>query len=306
MPNHRTRFFQTPDDQPVRGKLIGIGSAGCNIIEGVAYPSVAFSTSSADLVRSHAERKVLIGQDRLIGVSDSDPDLVRRLPSVVGHELLDVFNNTELAFLMCGLGGTTGSLGAKMFSSIAKAKGSMGIAFAATPFSVESLRRREVASNALSDLEKSCALCVEFDNDKLSSLAPNLPLSRAFGILNGIMLRPVMDLSKTMARNDLGVFRQVVGDATCGRFGLGLARGDERVERVVAEAMSSPWFDYDLKQATAAVAIYSAADPWDREMDKILAGIEQKLPGAKMLWGMYADPSLGERIRLSILLCRKR
>src|SRR3990170_7967402 len=86
MPNHRTRFFQSPDDQPVRAKLFGIGSAGCNIIEGVAYPTVAFSTSSADLARSHAERKVLIGQDRLIGVSDSDPDIVRRLPSVVGHE----------------------------------------------------------------------------------------------------------------------------------------------------------------------------------------------------------------------------
>ncbi len=122
MPNLRTRFFQSPDDQPVRAKLFGIGSAGCNIIEGAAYPTVAFSTSSADLARSHAERKVLIGQDRLIGVSDSDPDIVRRLPSVVGHELLDVFNNTELAFLMCGLGGTAGSLGAKMLSSIAKAK----------------------------------------------------------------------------------------------------------------------------------------------------------------------------------------
>ena len=306
MPNCRTRFFQSPDDQPVRAKLFGIGSAGCNIIEGVAYPTVAFSTSSADLARSHAERKVLIGQDRLIGVSDSDPDIVRRLPSVVGHELLDVFNNTELAFLMCGLGGTTGSLGAKMFSSIAKAKGAMGVVFAATPFSAESFRRREVASKTLNDLEKSCALCVEFDNDKLSSLAPNLPLSRAFGVLNSIMLRPVMDLSKTMARNDLSVFKQIVGDATYGRFGLGLARGDDRVERVVDEAMSSPWFDYDLNEATAAVAVYSAADPWDKEMDKILAGIERKLPRARTLWGMYADPSLGERIRLSILLCRKR
>ncbi len=306
MPNYRTRFFQSPDDQPIRSKLIGIGSAGCNIIEGVAYPTVAFSTSSADLTRSHAERKVLIGQDRLIGVSDSDPDIIRRLPSVVGHELLDVFNNTELAFLMCGLGGTTGSLGAKMFSTIAKAKGAMGVVFAATPFSAESYRRRDVASKTLNELEKRCALVVEFDNDKLSSLAPNLPLSRAFAILNSIMLRPVMDLSRTMARNDLGVFRQIVGDATAGRFGLGLARGDERVERVVEEAMSSPWFDYDLKQAAAVVAVYSAADPWDKEMDKILSGVEQKVPGTRTLWGMYADPSLGERIRLSILLCRKR
>lgn len=306
MPNCRTRFFQSTEDPPVRAKLFGIGSAGCNIIEGAAFPKVAFSTSSADLARSHAERKVLIGQDRLVGVTDSDPDVLRRLPSVVGHELLDVFNNTELAFIMCGLGGTSGSLGAKMFSSIAKAKGTMGLVFAATPFSAESFRRREVAMKALNDLERGCALCVEFDNDKLFTLAPNQPLSRAFSILNGIMLRPVVDLSRTMARNDLGIFRELVGDATYGRFGLGLARGDERVERVVEESMSSPWFDYDLKLATAVVAIYSAADPWDKEMDKILAGIELRVPGARVLWGMYPDPTLGERIRLSVLLCRRR
>jgi hypothetical protein len=70
--------------------------------------------------------------------------------------------------------------------------------------------------------------------------------------------------------------------------------------------MSSPWFDYNLNEVVAAVAVYSAADPWDREMDKILARIEQRMPATRTLWGMYADTSLGERIRLSILLCRKR
>jgi cell division protein FtsZ len=306
MPNFRTRFAQSTEDPRVRAKLFGIGSAGCNIVEGAQFPTVAFSTSSADLARSHAERKVLIGQDRLLGLSDAGPDLMKRLPTVVGHELLDIFNNTEVAFIMCGLGGVTGSLGSKLLTSIAKAKGAMGIALVAMPFSAESFKRREVATSALADLLGASAMCVAFDNDKLSSLAPNLPLSRAFGLLNGIMLRPVIDLCATMSRNDLSIVREIVGGATYARFGLGMARGDERLQRVVDESLSSPWFDYDIKEATAAIAVYSAADPWDKEIDKILGLLEGKLPSIRILWGSYADPRLGDRIRLSLLICRSR
>lgn len=303
MPNYRVRFSQSPDDQRVRTKLFGIGSAGCNIIEGAPFPAVALSSSAADLARSHAERKVLVGQDRLIGISDADPDLMRKLPSIVGHELPDMFNNTEIAFMMCGLGGTSGSLGTKLLSSIARVKGTTGIVLAATPFSAESIRRREVASKALHDILSISSLCVEFDNDKLSSLGANIPLSRAFGLLNGIMMRPVLDLSETMSRGDIPTFRQVIGDSTYSRFGLGLGRGDERVQRAVLEAVTSPWFDFPLANATGAIAIYSASDPWEKEAAEILSRLEGSMPSAKLLWGAYSDSSLGDRIRLSLLLC---
>jgi cell division protein FtsZ len=305
MPNYRTKLSSSSGDQPARAKLFGIGSAGCNMIEGAPFPTVAFSTSSADIARSHADRKVLIGQDRLVGAADAGPDLIKKLPSVIGHELFDVFNNTELAFMMCGLGGTTGSLGSKMFCSIAKAKGATSLVFAAMPFSAESIRRREMASRTVKDLVGLSSLCVVFDNDKLSSLAPNLALSRAFGLLNNIMTRPVVDLCATVSRNDIPVIRTVVGDAVYSRFGLGMARGDDRVQRTVSEALSSPWFDFDLKEVTACVAIYSSADPWDKEISSMLGALEERLPSASVLWGSYADAKLGERIRLSLLVCRR-
>jgi len=302
MPNYRTALSQGPDPQRARVKMIGVGSAGCNIIEGAQFPAVAFSASTADIARSHAERKVLVGQDRLLGLSESNPEMLRQIQEVVGHELFDLFNNTEIAFLMCGLGGVTGSLGTRLLCSIAKSKGAAPAVLAATPFSVESHRRRELAEASLRSLLGAATMCIEFDNDKLSALAPNLALSRAFGLLNGIMLRPVIDLCACVARDDMPQLRQAIGSSNYGRFGLGMARGDERVERVVSEALSSPWFDYDITQAKAAIVVYSAADPWDKEMERILGNIETKLASTNLLWGSYQDPSLGERIRLSVLL----
>lgn len=273
------------------------------MIEGAPFSTIAFSTSSADLARSHAERKVLIGPERLIGVVSSRPDALKHLQSVVGHELFDLFNNTELAFIMCGLGGLTGSLGARLLCSIARTKGATAIVLAATPFSVESSRRRDLASAAMGELRRSSTLAVEFDNDKLSALAPNLPLSRAFKLLNGIMMRPVLDLCAALSRDDIALLRQVLGSSTYGRFGLGMARGDERVQRAVDEALSSPWFDKGFDTVKAALAVYSAADPWDREAEKLLDALDARLPGVRIGWGSYRDPSLGERIRLSLLLC---
>ena len=269
-------------------------------------PTIAFSTSEADLARSTAERKFRMSPERLTGLSGPESAVVKLLPSIAGHEMLDLFNNTDMAFLMSGLGGATGSLGTKIFSLVARAKNVPSVSLVTCPFSAESIRRREVAEGSLNALIKNSDLCLVFDNDKLSSLAPNLLLSRAFGLLNGIMMRPVRDMCSTIGRPDLQTFRQAVDGSEYARFGLGLARGDERIDRVVGEAFSSPWFDYDVSVATAAIAFYCAADPWDKEAEAIVTRVEERVPSARLLWGTYGDASLGERIRLSLILCRGR
>lgn len=306
MPNIRFRFSGASADQPLRVKLFGLGSAGCNMIEGVPFPTVAFSTSSADIARSTSERKLQFGPERLVGASNTQHHILKHLPSIAGHEVVDVFNNTDMAFMFCGLGGLSGSLGAHLFSSVAEAKGTTDVILATTPFSAESIRRRELASKIMKELLETSTLLIGFDNDKLSALAPNMPISRAFSLLNGIMLRPVMDLTSVMSRMDVGVLRQTLGNSNYGRFGLGLGRGDDRVERVVDEAFGSPWFDFELSEVKSILAVYSSSDPWDKEFDKILGIVEARAPSASIASGSYKDESLKDRIRLSLVLCTSK
>lgn len=299
-------FSRPTNDQVMRAKLFGVGSAGCSIIENSRFPTVAFSTSIDDLGKSHAQRKVLVGPDRLVGVAHVRHGIIKHLTSVVGHELLDIFNNTDLAFLMCGLGGLTGSLGSQVLAEVCRAKGIPCIVVAATPFSVESIRRRETASRAIENLLKASMLCLVFDNDKLSSLAPNMPLSRVFAVMNSIMMRPVLDVISSLPRSELPSLKQVLGDSSYARFGLGLGRGDERVERAVMEAMDSPWFDFPLSEAEAALVVYSSADPWDREAERIVDQVKARLPNARIAFGSYADTTLNDRIRVSVVVARAR
>lgn len=300
------RFSQAEGGDRVRVKLVGLGSAGCNMLEGAQFPKVAVSSSPADLDRSSAQEKLLIGVDRLVALSQASHSVLKHVPSVAGHEVFESMNNADMVFLMCGLGGVSGSLGLKLFNSIAHIRGVVDVSLVASPFSAESIRRRNFAQKALREASEHSSLCVAFDNDKLSTLAPNLPMSRAFGLMNGIMLRPVIDMAAALSKADLPVMRQALADSRYGRFGLGLARGDDRVVRVVEEALSSPWFDFSLKDSKIAIAIYSASDPWDKEGEKIIAVLSERLGSGSILWGMYSDASLGERIRLSLVLCPQR
>lgn len=258
------------------------------------------------MARSSADKKLRMSPERLAGLAAPDASVIKQLPSIAGHELLDLFVNTDFAFLMSGLGGAAGSLGSRVFSVVARARNVPAASIVTCPFSAESIHRREMADRSLDILVKTSDLCIVFDNDKLSSLAPNLQLSRAFGVLNGIMMRPVKDICSAIGTSDISVLQKAVDGSEYARFGLGLGRGDERIERVVSEAFSSPWFDFDVRAATAAVVVFSAADPWDKEAESAISRVEEKLPSARLLWGTYADSSLRDRIRLSLILCRGR
>jgi cell division GTPase FtsZ len=299
-------FSESPSVERARTTLYGLGSAGCNMIAGAPLPTVAVSTSASDLERSRAQARIHLEPSELVGLSQTDPEVIQQTPSVLPQPLRDVMSGVDLACLMVGLGGVTGSVSARLFSSLTKSRKKFGLGLATTPFSAESGRRRDFASETLSAMVASLDLVVEFDNDKLSTLAPNLALSRAFSLMNNIMIRPALDMSSVMSRDDASALREVLGDARCGRFGLGMGRGDERVERVVSEALGSPWFDFPLDEAVAAIAIYASSDPWDKEVRSIADMLGDRLPNARLVMGSYADSTLGDKIRMSLILCRPR
>jgi len=247
----------------------------------------------------------LITPQKLVGLFQSDPAVLSQSPSVAGDELHRLFKDTDIAFLMAGLGGVSGSLGTAVLGQLAKSNGALSVSLVASPFSAESERRREFGAKCLRRIVSSTDACVAFGNDALSDLAPTLSLSKAFAVMNGIMHRPMLDMAKILDVRGLRTFRRVVGETRYARFGLGLGRGDERVLRAVDEAFSSPWFDFDTRGTAAAIAVYSAADPWDREQTRMIEQVQQRLGDANVLYSSYPDENLGDRIRLSLLLFRK-
>jgi cell division GTPase FtsZ len=89
----------------------------------------------------------------------------------------------DVVFIIAGLGGGTGTGTAPVVARIAKELHTITFVIAINPFSFEG-GRREKARDGLVKLKGVAETTVVVDNDKLLAMADNMPLGKAFAIID--------------------------------------------------------------------------------------------------------------------------
>jgi cell division protein FtsZ len=296
----QTPFGLKPGQAPLRFELFGCGGAGCNLIAGSSLPSVAVGTDPADLERCTRSKKMPIAANELVGFADADPSVLTLDMLPIG--IKDNLPESDVTVLIAGLGGFAGSNGVRLLASVSKLVSKLTIAVVSLPFSVESISRREVATKTLAGLKGRIDMAITFENDKLTSLVPKMPMDKAFKLMNAIMERPIVDLSKVMADPDVQMVKQLTQRSSCYKLGVGLGRGAMRDVAATKEALSSPWFDFEKEDVTSAFLIISSYPIDQPEVNGIVRDVQNALPNARLMFGDYEDPALGDKIRVTLLI----
>lgn len=295
----QTPFGLRPGQAPLSFQVYGCGGAGCNLISGSLMPSVAVGTNPADLERCARSRKIAIEPCALTGFADTDPSILslEMLPDCIRSNIPE----SDVSVIVAGLGGFAGSNGAVMFSSVSRLVSKMCISVVSLPFSVESIGRREVASGALAVLRKRSDVVISFENDKLTTLVPNMPIDKAFKLMNAIMERPIIDLSKVMAGTDVQMMRQIATRSSDFKLGVGLGRGPMRDVEATKESLRSPWIGSDHEDMTSAFLTIASYPIDQHEVNGIVRDVQAALPNARLMYGSYEDPLIGDRLRVTLL-----
>jgi len=89
----------------------------------------------------------------------------------------------DVVFIIAGMGGGTGTGTAPVVARIAKELRTITFVIAINPFSFES-GRREKAREGLIKLKGVAETTVIVDNDKLLAMADNMPIGKAFAIID--------------------------------------------------------------------------------------------------------------------------
>lgn len=148
-------------------KVLGIGGAGCNIVEQLRKhrpgPNVPIYTVNRIEFEREADLKLTSGIDNPL--SGSDADLITELVHPANY-----------VFLVAGLGGMTGTALIPHFARIARAHGSKVIAVVGLPFSFEGKRIPKAKSGA-AEIAKLADRVTYVD---LKSLARQFPPETAF------------------------------------------------------------------------------------------------------------------------------
>jgi len=284
--------------------VVGCGGAGCNILQQVpgdlGLTRVALN-DGAHRSMAGIPSRLILPQESLVGLASMDEVAVKALSSPEEKAISGAILNHDLVVPVAGLGGGTGGPAAALVGRVARILGTPSLALVASPFAAEGLNRRTSAERALELLSKKVDGVVAFSNDELLRLAPKLPLLKAFQVLGAIMVRPLVDLAWSMTRTDVATLRDVLRASARWRFGGGSAEGKHRAFEAVEEAFASPWIPSNREAVERVVAIVAAPDYGEALAAEVAHEVRLAAPRAEVLLGGYPDPSLGDRLRVSVL-----
>ncbi|MDD3170463.1 MAG: cell division protein FtsZ [Candidatus Pacebacteria bacterium] len=299
-------------------KVIGIGGAGGNTISRLFEADIknveliSVNTDLQDLNKKKAHLKIRIGEKITQGLgAGMKPEIGRLSAEENAKELEDILKTADIVFLTAGLGGGTGSGAMPVIAGIAKGLGVLTIGIVTLPFSFEGKKRRKIAQNSLEEMENTINTLVVIPNDKLLGLIPpKSSVEFAFEKCDELLKEAVESISNVISNPgilnlDFADVKEVLKSGGSAFFGIGRARGKDRVAKALDIALFSPLSDSPLeKLGSILFNIASGSNNFYlSEVKKIAEAIKKRTSSsAKVVFGASFDKNLAkDEIRLTII-----
>jgi len=299
--------------------VIGTGGSGSNTITRLSSIGVqgatliAMNTDAPHLVKVKAERKLLLGKKVTKGLgAGSDVRIGEEAALESKDEIKHMISDAHLVFITCGLGGGTGTGSISTIAQQAKDIGALTVAIVTLPFSSEGKLRMKNALEGLSKLKKVVDTTIIIHNDKLLSVAPDLPLNMAFRVSDEVLASATKGIVEMvtkpgMVNIDFADLRSVLKDAGYAVIGSGegvaTQNGTSRAIVALENAIKSPMLDADLSTARKAlVNIIGGESLTLREAESVFQEVSSRISKDALLkWGARIDPDM-QKDSLKVML----
>jgi cell division protein FtsZ len=316
-----TETIAAEPTRALAAKVFGIGSAGCNAADFLArtnFNASAFygiNTDSQGLEKTTLQNKVVLGTRRTRGMgTGGDPDLGRIVAQDDATNLKSLCTDADLVFILCGLGGGTGTGAAPVLAQAAKQNGALVLAIVTLPFDFEGIRRQAQAQAGLQTLTAAADAVICLPNQKLFNIldentsfvdlfkTSNEMLADAvrgvWRLLTQSALKPVdfADLcSVTRARHAESAFAIVEGT------------GEGRVDQVVEKILAHPLLDRGevLAQSDAVlISLVGGPDLSISAVNRLMTQINRHCESAKLVFGAAIDETYTDKLSLTLIASR--
>jgi len=250
----------------VKAAIVGIGGAGCNVVTNLSrlgltgFKLIAVNTDAASLRESKANYKVLIGDRFLGGRSARTMENGKKAMEEDIERVTSLMGDNELVVLISGLGGGSGTGGHIVLAEELRKreKDVLLVSIAIIPFSSEGERVLKNAQLGLAEVLDSSDLTLVYFNDKLREKYPDMPLVRAYrlmdswiaSVLGGIYGLQAIQSLPGMMNVDFAVMKDVAKNSGLGYAGMAEA---QTTEEALKESVNDPFGDADISGCKAFV-----------------------------------------------------
>ena len=309
----------TPDaTSPSIIKVIGVGGGGGNAVnhmyrEGIGGVNfVLCNTDSKALADSPVPHRLQLGQDGL--GAGNDPERAKQ----AAQESIDsirrlLTDGTKMVFITAGMGGGTGTGAAPIIAHEAKEMGILTVGIVTIPFRFEGIRKIDKALDGVEAMSKEVDALLVVNNERLRDVYSELSVLNAFEKADDtltVAARSIADIITMRGKMNLD-FQDVctmMRNSGVAIISTGYAEGEGRVSRAIENALHSPLLNnnefYNSKRVLLSISFSSDNAGSELMMDEMNEVDEfmTKFPAAvDTKWGMSIDPSLGPKVKVTIL-----
>jgi cell division protein FtsZ len=295
-------------------RVVGVGGAGCNIAGSLAdlgldhVETVAVNTDAGNLLGLRC-RKVLIGKTVTGGRGAAgNPGTGEAAVNADLEKMRALLQGTEVLFLICGLGGGTGTGAAPVLACLGREMGALVAVLTVHPFKAEGRTRAQVAAAGLESLRDAADVVVMVRNDKLVEEFPDLNFQEALRVADHLLLNPVKSIARLLTREDLPNLRKVLGIRDIAHLGFGEASIHVGPRMVVRDAVSSLMPQGDISAHDRALAVIHCPPGFkDDELHRFIRELHLFIHlDARIMWGPIVDPALHDEVRIMTIVGRAR
>ena len=314
----RASSVPTPDAEEFgtpRIVIVGAGGAGNNTINrlyniGVEGADViAINTDKQHLKMIEADTKILVGKSLTQGLgAGGDPHMGARATEMAQGTIKEVLGEADLVFVTAGMGGGTGTGSAPIIAKIAKEQGAIVVGMVSTPFDVERARTVK-AEEGLDNLRNEADSIIVLDNNRLLDYVPNLPIGKAFSVMDQIIAETVKGISETITQPslinlDYADMSTIMNQGGVAVMLVGETSDKNKTQDVVNDAMNHPLLDVDYRGATGGlVHITGGPDLTLKEAEGIANNITERLePSANVIWGARIQEEYKGKVRVMAIM----
>jgi cell division protein FtsZ len=295
--------------------IIGAGGAGNNTINrlyniGVdGADTIAINTDKQHLQMIEADTKILVGKSLTNGLgAGGDPSMGERATEMAQGTIKEVIGDADLVFVTAGMGGGTGTGAAPVCAKIAKEEGAIVVGMVSTPFNVERARTVK-AEEGLEKLRNEADSIIVLDNNRLLDYVPNLPIGKAFSVMDQIIAETVKGISETITQPslinlDYADMTSIMNQGGVAVMLVGETQDKNKSEEVVKDAMNHPLLDVDYRGASGGlVHITGGPDLTLKEAEGIAQNITERLEAsANVIWGARIQEEYKGKVRVMAIM----
>ena len=300
-------------------KVIGVGGGGGNAVnhmyrEGIHDVSfVVCNTDAQALNDSPVPVHLQLGREGL--GAGNVPDRARAAAEESIEDVRNMLNDgTRMAFITAGMGGGTGTGAAPVIASTSKELDILTVGIVTIPFRFEGKKKIAQALNGVEEMSRNVDALLVINNERLRTIYGELSMMEAFAKADDTLSVAAKSIAEIITVHgqinlDFNDVKTVLKDGGVAIMSTGYGEGDGRVKKAIADALNSPLLNdndvFNSKKILISIS-FRSDDTGHKglmmdEMNDVHDFMEKFGSDFELKWGVANDPSLGDKVKVTIL-----